>query len=239
MITIGICDDESIHREYIRELCEQFFEKNTQPHDYVEFAAGEEVLAYQGKQIQLLFLDVEMGEIDGMQVLDSVQSANQVWRVVFVTSHEETVWNAFSLKTLGFARKPVKYEQIAAWLEITMREHQENTVIEYITLDGRKCRRIDEIFYLEAAGNYAYLCCEKEKDLVTEKLKKWQELMEQTMIIRIHKSFLVNLQHIKKWESDKVILENGEILPVGRRFSQIAKESYYHYVKQQALNRGK
>lgn len=238
MIIIGICDDEIIYREYIKELCERFFMPDTHLHKYIEFASGEEVLSYTGEQMQLLFLDVEMGTMDGLQVLDHLQSIDRVWRVVFVTSHEENVWNAFSLKTLGFSKKPVQYEQVAKWMEIAIREYKENQVFDYSTLGGKRCNKLEDIFYFEAAGNYSYLGLENEKHLVNEKLKKWHEVMGQTTFVRIHKSYLINMQHIKRWESDKVLLENGILLPIGRSYSQQAKELYYNYVRKQALRRG-
>lgn len=237
MITIGICDDENKHRQHIKELCERFFSEYPQEHEYVEFTLGEEVLAYRGDKLHLLFLDVEMKGINGIEVLKRVEDVDWIWRIVFVSNHEEAVWNAFSIKTLEFARKPIQYQQVEKWLTIAIRENQENIVFEFIASNGRIYKAIEEIYYLEASRNYTCLYGKNEKWLINDNLKKWEKEMEETPVLRIHKSFLVNMGHIRKWETEKVVLDNKIELPIGRQFSKNAKESYYAYVKRQALRR--
>lgn len=237
MITIGICDDEEIQRKNVKELCECFFLEYSEEHEYIEFSSGEEVLAYKGEKLQLLFLDVQMGGIDGLEVLKFVEDVDWIWRVVFVSSHEEAVWKAFSIKTLAFARKPIEYQQVTKWIRTAIRENRENTVFEFVTMNGREYKTIEEIYYLQAEKNYTYLYGKSVKWLINDNLKKWQNAMEQAPVIRIHKSYLVNMLHIQRWELEKVILENKVELPVGRQFAKEAKEKYYVFVKKQALGR--
>ncbi len=237
MILLGICDDEEIHRENIRNLCELYFKENPQEHEYIEFSSGEEVFKYKGDKIHLLFLDVEMGEVDGIQVLNYVQDAEWVWRVVFVSSHEEAVWKSFSIKTLEFARKPVQYNQIAKWIEIAIRENKEDIIFEYVTPQGKMYKTINEIYYMEASGNYTYLGEKNEKYLINNNLKSWQEKMKNVPIIRVHKTYLINLLHVKKWEAEKVILDNDIEFPIGRAYYKSAKEVYFNFVKKKAFER--
>ena len=237
MILLGICDDEKIHRDNVKSLCEQYFMENPQEHEYVEFCSGEEVLKYTGEKIHLLFLAVEMGEVDGIQVLNYVQDADWVWRVVFVSSHEEAVWNSFSIKTLEFARKPIEYNQVDKWIGIAIRENKEDVAFEYITPQGKIYKTINEIYYMEAAGNYTYLFEKNEKCIINNNLKSWHEKMENVPIIRVHKKYLVNLLHVKKWETEKVILENDIELPIGRTYYKSAKEAYFNFVKKKAFER--
>lgn len=237
MITIGICDDEEKHRQHIKELCEHFFSKAPQEHEYVEFSLGEEVLAYRGDKLHLLFLDVEMNGINGIEVLKCVEGVDWIWRIVFVSNHEEAVWDAFSIKTLEFARKPIQYQQVEKWVRTAIRENQENIVFEFITPNGRIYKATEEIYFLEAARNYTCLYGKNEKCLINDNLKKWEKELQEATFLRIHKSFLVNMGHIRKWEAEKVILENKMEIPIGRQFSKKAKEIYYAYVKRQALRR--
>lgn len=237
MFSIGICDDEKLHREYIRELCERFFADYAQPHEFIEFSSGEEVLAYKRGKLHLLFLDIEMSGIDGIKVLRRVEETDWIWRIVFVSSHEEAVWEAFSIKTLEFARKPVDYYQIEKWLKVAIRENEENIVLEYITGMQKSYKPLEDIYYLEAAGNYTYLHEKNESELVNDNLKQWQKKMEQMPMVRIHKSYIINMQHVKKWEVDKVTLTNREELAVGRQYAKDAKEKYLAFVKKQALGR--
>ncbi len=238
MITIGICDDELIHRKDIRELCEQYFEDNRQDCEFVEFASGEEILAYNKGKIHLLLLDVELGGVDGLEVLKYVEDADWVWRVVFVTNHEEVVWDSFGIKTLGFGRKPITYGQITRWIDITLQENKENVVFRFITTQGTIYKNVEDIFYMKAEGNYTYLYTRNGECLINDKLKIWEDRMRQTSMKRIHRSYLINLAHVRKWETNKVILESGESFFIGRQYAKKAKEEYYNYVRKHGTGRG-
>ena len=249
MFSIGICDDEELQRRHLRELCEYFFAENPMEYEVIEFTSGEELLIYQDKEVDfrdkphhdkklhLLFLDVEMGGIDGIEVLRNVEEAPWIWRIVFVSSHAEAVWKSFSIKTLEFARKPVTYQQIEKWLRIAIRENAENVMLEYVVGKQQCYVLLEDIYYLEAAGNYTYLYTKDASSLINDNLKQWQKKMEQMPMVRIHKSYLINMLHIQKWEASRVVLINGMELSVGRQFARDAKEEYLSFVKKQALNR--
>lgn len=243
MFIIGICDDEELHRQHIRELCEQYFAEYPQEHEYVEFHSGEAVLEYgdaaenSDSKLHLLFLDVEMGELDGIEVLRKVEDADWIWRIVFVSSHEEMVWKSFGIKTLEFARKPVEYWQIEKWMNIAGRENKENVMLEYTSGILKHYVALEDIYYLKADGNYTILHKKDEAVLVSEKLKHWQKRTEMLPLVRIHKSYLINMLHVKRWEAGKVTLENGAELSIGRQYAKEAKNVYLSFVKKQAKNR--
>ena len=243
MLIIGICDDEDFHRERIRELCEQFFAEYPQGHEYVEFTSGEGVLAYGeaaenfGSKLHLLFLDVEMGALDGIELLRKVEDADWIWRIVFVTSHEEVMQDAFGIKTLGFARKPVEYRQVEKWITTAIRENKENVMLEYMVGMQKNYIALEDMYYLEAEGNYTKLYEKEQMLLINENLKRWQKKTERLPFVRIHKSYLVNMLHVKRWEASKVTMENGTVLSVGRQYTKEARELYFSFVKKQAMNR--
>ncbi len=237
MFYIGICDDEDLQRQHIRKLCEQFFTEYAQSYECVEFISGEELLQYTGERLHLLFLDVELGGMDGIEVMHQMEEADWIWRIVFISNHEEMVWNSFGIKTLGFVRKPVEYFKLVKWIKIAIKENQENLVYEYTAGREKYCKTLEEIYYLESSGNYTYLYELNEKKLINDNLKYWQKKMENAPIVRIHKSFLINMQHIKTWEADTVILSNGIVLPQGRQYKRTAREAYLAFVKRQVKGR--
>ncbi|MCR5792373.1 MAG: LytTR family DNA-binding domain-containing protein, partial [Lachnospiraceae bacterium] len=191
MIRIGICDDQEVFRRQIAECCSKYFETCPSEFEFIEFASGGEVLAYDGEQIQLLFLDVELGDTDGISVLQKLQRTDTIRRVVFVTSHDEVMIDAFSTKTLGFLIKPVTEREVEKYILKVLQEEQENIPMEFCTNRILFTRLLEEVLYLEGKGNYAYLHTEKETILLDGKLKVWQEKMQEAPMIRIHKSYIV------------------------------------------------
>lgn len=243
MFLIGICDDEEFHREHIKKLCEQYFAEYPQEHEYIEFTSAEEVLVYgeaaenSGSKLHLLFLDVEMGELDGIELLRKLENAAWIWRIVFVTSHDEVMQDAFGIKTLGFAHKPVEYRQVEKWITTAIRENKENVMLEYMVGMQKSYIALEDIYYLEAEGNYTKLYQKDEMQLINENLKRWQKKTESFPFVRIHKSYLVNMLHVQRWEASKVTMENGTVLSVGRQYTKEARELYFSFVKKQAINR--
>lgn len=237
MITIGICDDESVFREHLINLCNEFFEKKELPYEYIEFESAEEVLAYQGEPLTLLFLDVELGGKTGIELKDELEKTDRVWRIVFVTSHEEAVWDSFGLKTLGFVKKPVPFKTVEKWISLAVQENKENRVFEFTIEKKSAFFQQDEIFYFESNGNYAYLYCKDGKIFVDESLKKCEQIVAGSSFVRIHKSYLVNMQIIKNVSFFQVILKNEKELPIGRSYREEVKKRYYTYLKGVAMGR--
>lgn len=204
---------------------------------FLEFESGEEALAYDGDKMHLLFLDIEMPGIGGIRVMRCLEDTDRVWRVVFVSGHQEMVFETFGVKTLGFGVKPVKAEKVVKWIQIALKENAENITLECIIGQDKVYKQIDQIYYWQAEGNYTYLVEQKEKCLASYNLKNWQERLENFSVVRVHKSYLINMNHVKHWDSDKVCLTNGVELAVGRQYQKESREKYYDYVRKTALGR--
>lgn len=237
MFYIGICDDELMYRRHISKLCEEIFQEMGQKYECIEFASGEEVMSHVGPQMQLLFLDIEMKDVDGIEVMHWVELTDAVWRVVFVSGHEQLVWDTFSIKTLGFVRKPANYADIKRWIQVALKEKKRNAIYEFV-IEQKKCyKSSEEIYCLEAEGNYTYLYEKESKKLINDNLKVWQKKMQETSIIRIHKSYMINLIYVQCWEYDKVVLKNGMELSIGRQYRKVAREAYYAHIRKVAMER--
>lgn len=226
MFLIGICDDSEEERQYLKQMCERCFTELGQACEYRCFASGEEVLAYSGQRMHLLFLDVEMGQTDGIQVLHALEETDHVWRVVFVSYHRESVFQSFGLKTLDFGIKPVSYDQIKRWISAMIRENRENAVLQFVTPCGERRLELEQIYCLEAAGNYTYVYEKENRFLTVGNLGAWEEKCSRFALVRVHRSYLVNLLLVKQISKDEIILENGRRIPVGRKYREDAKERY-------------
>lgn len=226
MFLIGICDDREEEREYIKQMCERCFTELGQACVYRYFSSGEEVLSYSGQPMHLLFLDVEMGQTDGIQVLHALEETDHVWRVVFVSCHRDSVFRSFGLKTLDFGIKPVSYEQVSRWISTMIRENRENLTLQFVTPGGERMLELEQIYCLEAAGNYTYVYEKENRFLTMGNLRFWEEKCRQSVLARVHRSYLVNLLLVKQFSGDMVILENGRKIPVGRKYRETAKERY-------------
>jgi len=237
MFRIGICDDDAVWRKEAVRLCEEYMTQNNLEFEIIEFLSGEEVLEYAGEKICLLLLDIEMSGLDGIEVMRRLENSPLIWRLVFVSSHSECVWESFGLKTLDFATKPLNYSKFEKWMNIAVRENKDRKLVELDAVEGHIYRYADEIHYIISQGNYSLLYDGTSEILVNGVLKHWQDILKDSNIFRIHKCFLVNPIHIKKLEYDKVIMQDGREMNIGRVYREKTRELYKIFVREIAMGR--
>ena len=196
IITIGICDDEQKYRDILKRYVTEYFKNVGLPFNIVEFASAEDLMIYNGGKIHLLFLDIMMDGMSGIEVLPYVESRDMFWRVVFTSSYTSERWNTMGMKTLGFIDKPVQYKPVEKCLEITVKENIQNRMIEFASAEGKAFTYMEDIYSVEANKNYVKVCG-KDKDWIAfDTMKRWEEMTKDTTIIRVHKSFLINIMHV-------------------------------------------
>lgn len=237
MILIGICDDEQLHRSNVRELCERFFSEFPNEHDYVEFSSGEEVLAYDGERMLLLFLDIQMGEVSGLDILNALREKENVWRIAFISSYVEYRIDTIDLMTLAFLEKPLTYGGVKKCLGIAIRENKENISASFKSLNGSISVEVSDLVYMQAADHYINVHTKSFDFTSYGGIKDYEECLKGMSMIRIHKSYLVNLQYVKSVQSEKVVLTDGRRLPVGRKYNSALRERYSSYIKSVTINR--
>ncbi|MCR5459511.1 MAG: LytTR family DNA-binding domain-containing protein [Acetatifactor sp.] len=239
MITIGICDDEKAYRDHLRKICGSYLDAQKQEFHFVEFTSGEEVLAYQGDKIHLLFLDIEMPGMDGLEVMKKVRSNELIWRIVFVTSHKELKWETIDLKTLAFMEKPIERIGVETCVKTVLRENKENIDISLKTVDGDYYLKLDQILFIQAQGNYVSVYSKKDEITGYDSIKILEAQVKGTTMLRTHKSYLANLQYVEKMSGVVLRMTNGYSVPVGRKYYQSVKEAYFSFIKKITIDRNK
>ena len=226
----------------IRQMCERYFEQKETMHQYVIFQCGEAVLAYckqeKCEQIDVLFLDVEMPGMNGIDVKNRVSKSEAVQRIVFVSGHEERIMDAFGKKTVGFISKPPQYEKIKKILSVVEEECAENVEIVICGQHGEKRSvMLGDIAFFKADGSYTEIVTYSSKGIMNKELVVCKKLgeIEKSMckhsIIRVHKSFLVNLVNVVGM-GEMISLRNSEVLiPIGRAYKESVKKAYFTYEK--------
>ena len=218
MIAIAI-DDEPLALEVVRSLAARvpFLELKE------GFTDAFRALDYlQKNQIDLLFLDIKMPDISGLEFL---RSLNKKPLVIFTTAYSEHAVTSFELDAVDYLLKPfslarfVKACTKANELYQFRNNHQSQDYIFIKTGYEQVKVRFDDIFYIEAEGNYVNVVSRNGKYLTRMTFTEMESLLPSNKFVRLHRSYIVSLAAIDKIERHQVLI-NGQIIPVGESYAQ-------------------
>lgn len=245
MISTGICDDEEESREKLRRFCREFFGPDSELREY---ASGEEFLKTlennkaleRGKAPDILLLDIEMAGPDGIEVKRKLIKAETGTRIVFVTSHDEWMADAYGKNVFGFLTKPLRYEKFEEKMwEVAEDVERGKRKVEFIMNQyERKELFLAQILYLKAAKPYTEVWF-RERGEVRRKvdengIQTWKERLWQSDFFMLDKSNLVNLEHVQKVRGEDVLMDDGTELKVSRRKKTEFWREYKRYVDEHA-----
>ena len=241
-IRIIIVDDEPLARNKLK----LFLAKEPDIEIVRECANGREAIAALGKyRADVMFLDIQMPEIDGFGVVGAV-APERLPFVVFVTAHDAFAVKAFEVHALDYLLKPFDRERLKESL-VRVRKAMQRASIErhhsqiLSLLNDLKKQRpqperilikasgrvyfvtIDEIDWVEAEGNYIKLHVGNETHLLRQTIKALEQQLDPHHFVRIHRSTIINVDRIKElqpWFGGDylAILRNGHRLNVSRTF---------------------
>jgi len=237
-----IVDDEPLAREGVRILLGHDPEV-TAVHECADGQAA--VNAIFETKPDLVFLDVQMPEMDGFEVLETV-GVDRMPNTIFVTAYDKYALHAFEVHALDYLLKPYTNERFFKALERAKRQielkekhnlhGQLSALLEQLDRDGDHLKRfvvktagrisfvdVDEIDWIEAADTYVRLHVRRESYLVRGTMSGLEVRLDPRQFLRIHRSIIVNLSRIKELQSlfhgEYVVkLRDGTELTSGRRY---------------------
>ena len=244
-----VVDDEPLAREMIREMLA------TDPEVEVVGECGngrEAIEAIKTSTPDLVFLDVQMPELGGFEVLESLDP-NTTPYVIFVTAYDQYAVRAFEVHALDYLLKPFDRERFeVAWqrakaqikLDRTSRRDQDIiALLEELKAGPRYLERlviknggrvffmhVQDIYCIEAEGNYVRVYDNQKGYLLRETISSLEEQLDPKQFLRIHRSAIVKIDRIKEMQpwfhgEYRIILENGKQLALSRNYRANLQEA--------------
>ena len=232
MIRIAICDDEKHMSDHIRSMVSDFFRKKNREISLRMFSSGEELLSYNG-QIDILFLDIQMKDMDGMETARKLRADKFRGFLVFITVLKEMVFQSFEVQAYDYLVKPVddkQFEKTMERLYASMQNASEDSLLVQKGYEGRIIRE-DEIVFCEIIDRKIYL------NLASGEVVDYYERIENletklnNRFYRCHRSYLINLKHLKGYKNGTACMDNGKEIPVSRLRSREFSGVVLQYMK--------
>ncbi len=232
---VVIADDEPLAR---RGIC-QLLADHAHTRVVAECSNGiEAVEAITSCEADLVFLDVQMPELDGFEVLRHV-GAERMPSVVFVTAYDALALRAFDVAAVDYLMKPVGPERFAAAMQrvhargsesAAMRRVKElqallaqtaPTTTPLIVTTGKRTFRIDpaDIDWISAEDCYAVLHIGAKRYLLRESLTSLETRLRRSNFVRVHRSAIINCKCVRELRADSMLLHDGTRVSISRRRS--------------------
>lgn len=207
-MNIAICDDEENIRIYIRKL----IQKQEPFCKITEFSSGKELLEFQdetnAEEIDILFLDISMGDEDGMTVAKQLRSQME--------SNFEQV----------FAQTIREYQYLMA--------KKKEKPKEVLVRNGNRTRSVsaDDIYYIESSNRKVTLYLRHEKIEYYDKISSLESELKPDFF-RIHKGYLVNMKYVERYDRTEVKMRNGDSLLISKYKYQDFVKRYLEYISEE------
>jgi DNA-binding LytR/AlgR family response regulator len=228
-LKVIIVEDEPMSRGFLERYCEKQGDLEVTG----SFGDAETALEYLHKnEIDIIFLDVEMPNLSGFQLLDQLL---YMPKVILTTSKTDYAFDAFQYGVVDYLKKPITFNRFQEAMNkiknsiIKKSEPDSNKNPDvrideiYIKADGKLTRlSFEEILYIESLGDYVKYFTSTKNYITLSTLKAVEEKMTGNGFMKVHRSFIVNLDKIKDIQDNTLLIE-GKVIPISRSYQSEVK----------------
>lgn len=214
---LAICDDEKYISDKVKKLALDFFHRKNVEIEISQFGSGEELLRY-GQDIDILFLDIRLDGMDGMETARKLRSQNYKGYLIFITVLKEMVFQAFEVQAFDYLVKPIEEEYFERKLERLFASMQNAGEASLLVQKGYESSMIsfDDIVFCEIIDRKIYLHL-KSGEVIDyyDRMEKLETKLD-GRFFKCHRSYLINLSYLKSYKNGTAYMINDQTIPVSR-----------------------
>ncbi len=240
MKRIVLCDDVELERQILKELLTLYFEEKGEEISVIEYESGEALIADVEEgylEADLLFLDIFMKDMNGMETARKLREMDRKGPIVFLTASPDFAIESYEVQASGYLLKPYDVEKIKELTSRLLKDDGKRRV-------AVKCKRqyrypyTDDIVYIDSDRHAVTIHMSDGAEIVTqEKLGDLETRIGEPRFLRCHQSYLVNMDYIRDAQDD-FALSDGTTIPIRVRGRKEIIEEYHAYFMSHNGQRG-
>jgi DNA-binding LytR/AlgR family response regulator len=216
MLEIAVCDDDPSICVFLKDLLERNAALLPEAFRIHSFTEGTALLA--ALPFDVIFLDIELGDTSGIRAAEEIRAKDENTVLVFVSAHESYCKELFRFDTTAFLGKPVEEDAVRELLPRLAKRLK----ISQKTFSYRVSARVyrlpaEDILFFETKARKIEVVTREKKDVFYGKLDEVEASLKNPGFVRIHHSFLVNLDNVEHFSNTALIMPGGYTLPVAQR----------------------
>lgn len=234
MIKIGICDDDKNIVNDIKRYIESY---KGILYELSLFESGENLLESR-KKFDLIFLDIDMTGIDGIETARKIREYDKSVKIIYVTSYTDYLNLAFSVHAFGYLNKPINEEEIHSQLSevLSYFYEEKEDILEFISTDGIVRLAPKEIYYFEYVNRKVKLKAKDKSYMLKGKITTIANEMCKYGFFMPHKSFTVNLFNVKSIKGYDIFMMDGSVIPLSQKKSTEFRDEFNMFLEKRILD---
>ena len=219
MIRVAIVEDEAAVREQLAGYVQRCTRQYGTLFEVTMFTDGLEILEEYRPVYDIIFLDVEMPQLDGMETARRIRAMDSEVQLIFITNMAQYAIKGYAVGALDYVLKPVNYYQFCTKLSRAVQRVERRRggqVVLQLAGGGMQVLSTNDIYYLETRDRLLWYHTAKGEFSVRASLASAEKQLAQYHFSRCNQCYLVNLQYVKAVENDFVHV-NTDRLEISRR----------------------
>lgn len=230
---IAICDDSKESLALLEDVIEKI---NVRDVEIDCFYSGDSLLNYLLKNkdfyYQIFLLDIEMPGINGLDVARQIREIDKRALIIFVTAYSDYVFSSFEVQPFRFVNKPVDFEKLKDVVHAAVNFIYTSKKYIFISVEKAKIQLCCEnIMYFEGDKRKINVYTIDEKYSFYSKMADVESMVENSWFVRVHVSYIVNMDYVKAIYLDELVLNNGIHVSISKKYRKSVKLEYMKYIK--------
>ena len=228
---VAIVDDSTTDAEFVKGILNSWANQRQANIQSEVFPSAEAFLFRyaEDKDWDILLLDIEMGNMDGVALAKKIRQDNESVQMVFVTGFADYISEGYEVAALHYLMKPVKQDKLFAVLDRAIAVMQKTERVILLPVGGEMLRLpISQVQYVEAFSHTVAIITGTDTIQVKMPISEVEKLLGEGFI-RCHRSYLVGLKHIARLSKTEVILDSGKALPLSRGAAATVHKAFISY----------
>lgn len=231
MIKVAICDDEKLWRDKAEEILKRYASDFSIEMNIELFRGKQELLTYEGIPLEVIFMDIDLGNETG---IEAVEEINKKWpssQVVYLTSYLNYATEVYSTKHSYYVLKDQFEKRLPEIFLKVLKERERRGSRILFNLIGKSSAVLSpmDIYYFERDKRVTRIVTVWGNFEIKDKLEDVQRRLSDIEFLRCHNSYIVYLPAVREMESNDFIMENGDRIPISRNYAPNAKKAFMNW----------
>lgn len=235
MVKAAICEDSELDRDILKKIISFLLAGKGLAYDIVSYGNGRElVLGYKNHPYDIIFLDILMDDIDGIETGKLIREMDESVEIVYCTSSKEFAIDAYDVHAMGYLLKPYETLRIQAVVDYYLHKHPQNNH-NFIEVKSKRKPLIipyKDIIHMESDNKVVYIYTTTHGAVkVYNKLDSFESELSDSRFLRCHQSYLVNMQYVTDIVDSDFIMVNDQMIPIRKSGRKLIVKKYQDYLK--------